>query len=75
MAEAVFKDIVKKKGLEGQIHVDSAGTGGWHKGNPPHEGTQSILTKNNIDFKGQTANGLVDVSIFKAGSPAEECDM
>jgi len=38
MAEAVFKDMVKKKGLEGQIHVDSAGTGGWHKGNPPHEG-------------------------------------
>jgi len=42
MAEAVFKDMVKKKGLEGQIHVDSAGTGGWHKGNPPHEGTQSF---------------------------------
>ncbi|MEJ9304776.1 low molecular weight protein-tyrosine-phosphatase [Priestia megaterium] len=65
MAEAVFKDMVKKKGLEGQIHVDSAGTGGWHKGNPPHEGTQSILTKNNIDFKGQTARQVIQEDVAK----------
>jgi protein-tyrosine phosphatase len=65
MAEAIFKDMVKKKGLEGKIHVDSAGTGGWHKGNPPHKGTQSILTKNNIDFTGQTARQVIQEDIAK----------
>ena len=31
-AEGVFKHIVSINGLEGRIHVDSAGTGGWHVG-------------------------------------------
>ncbi|MBA2876474.1 low molecular weight protein-tyrosine-phosphatase [Thermaerobacillus caldiproteolyticus] len=52
MAEAIFRDLVRKEGLEGKITVDSAGTGNWHIGNPPHEGTQRILKENNIDFTG-----------------------
>ncbi|MFC3885385.1 low molecular weight protein-tyrosine-phosphatase [Bacillus songklensis] len=55
MAEAVFRDLVRKKGMEDQIIIDSAGTGDWHIGNPPHKGTQAILTKNNINFGGLTA--------------------
>ncbi len=34
-AEGVFRDMVKKAGLENEIHVDSCGTGGWHIGEPP----------------------------------------
>ncbi len=37
MAEAIFRDLAAKKGLEGKIKADSAGIGGWHIGNPPHE--------------------------------------
>ncbi|WP_078408410.1 low molecular weight protein-tyrosine-phosphatase [Priestia abyssalis] len=52
MAEAIFRHLVKEKGLENQIAIDSAGTGDWHIGNPPHKGTQDILTKNQINFEG-----------------------
>jgi protein-tyrosine phosphatase len=52
MAEAVFRDLVKKEGLEDKIMIDSAGTGNWHIGKPPHRGTQQILSKYNIDFEG-----------------------
>ncbi len=58
MAEAVFKSLVKEKGLENTIKVDSAGTGNWHVGNPPHEGTQEILRKNNISTTGLTARQM-----------------
>lgn len=33
-AEGVFRDLVKKRGLESQITIDSAGTGDWHIGRP-----------------------------------------
>lgn len=52
MAEAMFRDVVKREGLEGNIVVDSAGTGDWHIGQPPHEGTRTILKSNRIDFEG-----------------------
>ncbi|MFS0862560.1 low molecular weight protein-tyrosine-phosphatase [Fredinandcohnia sp. 179-A 10B2 NHS] len=52
MAEAIFRNLVEKEGLQDQIQVDSAGTGNWHIGKPPHEGTQLILTKNKVSFDG-----------------------
>lgn len=45
MAEAVFNDMLKKSGLEDRIEADSAGTGSWHVGKPPHEGTRSLLSE------------------------------
>ncbi|MFD1359770.1 low molecular weight protein-tyrosine-phosphatase [Fictibacillus halophilus] len=58
MAEAIFRDLVKKEGLEDKISIDSAGTGNWHVGEPPHEGTRNILTKNQISFEGQKARQI-----------------
>ncbi|MCC9022459.1 low molecular weight protein-tyrosine-phosphatase [Bacillus nakamurai] len=55
MAEALFSDMVKKNGLEGEIKTDSAGIGAWHTGNPPHEGTQDILKQKGISTSGITA--------------------
>ncbi|WP_026689374.1 low molecular weight protein-tyrosine-phosphatase [Alteribacter aurantiacus] len=55
MAEAIFKEKLKGDGLENQIEVDSAGTGDWHEGNPPHEGTQGILKEKNISSEGLRA--------------------
>lgn len=55
MAEAVFRDLVKKEGLEDQITVDSAGTGNWHIGKPPHEGTRNILDRYQISYEGLKA--------------------
>lgn len=55
MAEAIFRDLAAKKGLEEKIKADSAGIGGWHIGNPPHEGTQEILRREGISFDGMLA--------------------
>lgn len=55
MAEAIFRQKVKEQGLDHKISVDSAGTGDWHVGNRPHEGTLKILDENYIEHEGITA--------------------
>ncbi|MEO7909014.1 MAG: low molecular weight protein-tyrosine-phosphatase [Roseiflexaceae bacterium] len=50
MAEAVFRDMVVRRGLAGRIAVDSAGTGGWHAGEQPHQGTRQVLRERGIDY-------------------------
>lgn len=44
-AEAVFTSLAEKKGLSGQFEIDSAGTGGWHVGNPADQRMQSHAIK------------------------------
>jgi protein-tyrosine phosphatase len=34
-AEGVFRHLAREAGLEDSIHIDSAGTGGYHVGAPP----------------------------------------
>ena len=51
MAEAVFRHKVREAGLEGEIEADSAGTGDWHIGNPPHPGTLRLLADNAIEYE------------------------
>ena len=34
-AEGVMRHLVRERGLEDLVTIDSAGTGGWHVGNPP----------------------------------------
>lgn len=52
MAEALFRDLLQREKLSDKIAVDSAGTGSWHIGSPPHQGTLAILKKYNISPKG-----------------------
>lgn len=49
MAEAVFRKKVQEAGLEKNFIIDSAGTGDWHLGKRPHEGTLNILKENDVD--------------------------
>lgn len=58
MAEAVFRDLVKREGLEDKIFVDSAGTGGWHVGSSPHRGTREILDRYQISYEGLKARQI-----------------
>jgi protein-tyrosine phosphatase len=58
MAEAVFRELVHKEGLEGQIKVDSAGTEGYHIGKGPHNGTEKILKKYQISNEGLIARQI-----------------
>ena len=53
MAEAVFQHKVRAAGLEEKIETDSAGTGHWHVGSPPHEGTQTLLARYEIEYAHQ----------------------
>jgi len=55
MAEAMFRELIKREGMEGKIVVDSAGTGDWHVGKPPHEGTMKILEKYGVESDGLKA--------------------
>jgi len=55
MAESILRDQIRRNNLEHEISVDSAGTGGWHTNQPPHEGTRKLLDKYGISYKGQTA--------------------
>ncbi|WP_424768892.1 low molecular weight protein-tyrosine-phosphatase [Paenibacillus sp. sgz302251] len=55
MAEAVMRHQVEQAGLDGQIEVDSAGTGDWHLGHPPHEGTRKLLDQHRISYQGMKA--------------------
>ena len=59
MAEAVMRKLVKEAGLSDQIKVDSAGTGDWHIGKPPHEGTRRILNDRSISYEGMVARQVV----------------
>lgn len=52
MAEAIFRKRLLDEKLEDKITVDSAGTSSWESGNPPHPGTQEILTGIDVDFSG-----------------------
>ena len=50
MAEAVFAHKVRAAGLEHEIEADSAGTGDWHIGQPPHQGTRALLKDRAIEY-------------------------
>lgn len=58
MAEATFRHLVSQADLEEQFLIDSAGTGAWHSGEPPHRGTLAVLERNNIDPGSQRARQI-----------------
>ncbi|CAM3805555.1 low molecular weight protein-tyrosine-phosphatase [Alkalicoccus chagannorensis] len=57
MAEAVFRQWLEAAQLTG-VTVDSAGTGNWHEGSEPHEGTLHLLEQEGIDASGMEARIL-----------------
>ncbi|NEW05633.1 low molecular weight phosphotyrosine protein phosphatase [Paenibacillus sp. SYP-B3998] len=59
MAEAVFRHKVHEADLEANIFTDSAGTGDWHIGHRPHQGTRNILDVYGIDHVGITARQIM----------------
>jgi len=53
LAEGVFRHHVALRGLENQYDIDSCGTGGWHVGELPHDGSIDIAQKHGLDISGQ----------------------
>ena len=48
MAEFVFKDYVKKQGMENDFYIESSATSNEEYGNPVHRGTVKKLEEKNI---------------------------
>ncbi|MFC2124431.1 low molecular weight protein-tyrosine-phosphatase [Bacteroidota bacterium] len=59
LAEGVFKNAIKIRGLSGKIECDSAGTSTWHIGEIPDPRSIEIAEENGIslDHFGQQVNG------------------
>ena len=57
---------IEERGLQQQIQVDSAGTGDWHIGKPPHEGTRKLLDSYQISYANMAARqfGSADFDQF-----------
>ena len=50
LAEGIFKKLVEDRGLQGQIQSDSAGTSGWHIGEPSDPRTMEVAVKHGISI-------------------------
>jgi protein-tyrosine phosphatase len=51
-AEGVMRRLVREHGLEDRIEIDSAGTGGWHVGEPPDERATDAARRRDIELDG-----------------------
>ena len=58
MAEFVFKDMVNKKGLSNQFHIESAATSREAVGEGIYYGTRNILKEQNIPFEERKARQM-----------------
>lgn len=60
-AEGVFRDLAERAGLA--VTIDSAGTGAWHRGNPPDRRMMAAAKARGIDLSAQRAR-QVDTGDF-----------
>ena len=51
-AEGVMRSLLREQGLEDEIAIDSAGTGGWHVGDPPDVRATAAARKRGIVLDG-----------------------
>jgi protein-tyrosine phosphatase len=51
-AEGVMRSLLREEGLEDEIEIDSAGTGGWHAGSPPDERATEAAARRGIVLEG-----------------------
>lgn len=53
LAQGIFEKQITELGLSGKIKADSAGTSGWHKGEPPHSGSIRIAEQKQVKISHQ----------------------
>jgi protein-tyrosine phosphatase len=51
-AEGVMRRLVDDEGLTDRVHVESAGTGGWHVGEPPDERATLAARRRGVTLAG-----------------------
>jgi len=52
-AEGVMRSLVEREGLDGQIELDSAGTGAWHMGSSPDPRARGAARGRGIELEGR----------------------
>ena len=52
LAEGVLRALAEQKGSAFALHVDSAGTGAWHIGDPPDQRSIQAARRHGIDISG-----------------------
>jgi protein-tyrosine phosphatase len=52
-AEGVMRGLVADAGLDSDVEIESAGTGGWHVGHPPDERATSAAAARGIELSGE----------------------
>lgn len=58
LGEGIFRHHAEQAGLSAHFEIDSAGTGDWHVGEPPHEGSQRVARARGLDISRQRARQL-----------------
>jgi len=51
-AEGVMAHLARERGLDGEVELDSAGTGAWHVGKPPDERATRAAAERGIELSG-----------------------
>jgi protein-tyrosine phosphatase len=60
MAEVVLRQTLETRGLDGLVAVESAGTGGWHVGDPMDERALQILSQHGYDGSAHRARQFTE---------------
>jgi protein-tyrosine phosphatase len=58
LAQGVFENVLRREGLEGEVSVDSAGTGSWHVGSPPDDRALNAASLRGLDISSQRARRI-----------------
>lgn len=66
LAQGIFEHQVNAAGLGPHFDADSAGTSGWHQGEPPHSGSIAVARKYGISIERQKSRPVhpKDADIF-----------
>jgi protein-tyrosine phosphatase len=58
LAEGIFRHTAAEAGLSDKFAIDSAGTGGWHEGDPPDRRSAATARQHGIDISAQRARRI-----------------
>lgn len=58
LAEGLFREMLRREGLEGRVEVASAGTSDYHVGEPPHPGVRRLARQYGFSLDGKRARQI-----------------
>ena len=65
LGEGALRAALRATGQQDHVHVDSAGTAGWHSGKPPDPRAQACALRHAVDIGQQRARQLQVEDFFR----------